>query len=412
MGVMLRVFYICGKLGLNCCKAIIGTEFEFSVDVLQRMGGMYRKIMRAVSTSHSHVDSDVFDQCISSENKDLMDVEILQYCSEFGIDTSTLEWLAPGSIGGVYKAIHPNGEEIAIKIRYPGIGDVIEKHIKTIEYVGRISRMVTGRYVDVNVLACRPAKEVLREMDYTLEYEASKKIRSEALLGECAVSVPNVYGNMCTENVIMMELVPNSTELKKHIASSTNQQLTVLCTDMLHFIFTLSIKGLILPDPHWGNFLVNREENTIHAVDFGNVLQLPGNNNLGVLITIYLICISEDYCDWEKIFTENVSLVLGSPNCSDSDKKTCYRLHSGMWYQFMRKGAMDYDKNCLVEINDLMELSVVYTTGGQAIVRSLLILFTSFCHCQVEINVLELWDLVWFNNYHVDFTKHISEATS
>ena len=177
---------------------------------------------------------------------------------------------ASASIGQVHKA-KLNGQEIALKIQYPGIRESIESDLKIIRRVGESFVKVSGKEVSLKGLF-EELKDVLeKETDYLNEAN-NMRLYSEKLQEDLNYIVPRPFEEYCTSNVLTMtwtEGIPiRDWVLEKH-SQETKDQMAHLVLDL--FCKEFSEWGFVQTDPNFANFKVN-SENKLICLDFGATL--------------------------------------------------------------------------------------------------------------------------------------------
>ena len=163
--------------------------------------------------------------------------------------------LGAASIGQVHRAVLLSGEEVAVKIQYPGIRDSLDSDLSNIEkflFLGRA------------LLPKERAKEFIAELKIAFEQEAD-------YLGEALklqefnkhfedwpmVRVPKPYLEMCTPNLLVMEFIKG-----KPLTQAANSQLDqtqrneIMKTFIKAFVHMFHEIHRLHADPHPGNFFI------------------------------------------------------------------------------------------------------------------------------------------------------------
>ncbi len=179
--------------------------------------------------------------------------------------------LAAASIGQVHRGrIKSTGEEVVLKIQYPGIRKAIDldmKLIKTFLSMGKI----LPKKMNLDPIYGEIRKVLLEEMDY--EHEAKKHAEYITLMANVpGCSVPKLYPEYCSSEVIVSEYVKGQplSQVPELSQEERNALGATLFTLFLHEIF----RGhLIQTDSHAGNYLY--EDRKLTLVDFGACLAYP-----------------------------------------------------------------------------------------------------------------------------------------
>ncbi len=175
---------------------------------------------------------------------------------------------AAASLGQVHRAVSVEGQELAVKIQYPGIADTIQSDVSLL-------RRLLGPVVENDHL--QPAlREIAARLHEEVNYlqEADNLMFFAHNLVMDGVRTPRVLPDLTARTVMTTTMMPGKPldlwlkenpdqESKDHIA----QKLSDL---VLKGLYELHV---IHADPNPGNFIVN-DDLTIGLVDFGCVKRL------------------------------------------------------------------------------------------------------------------------------------------
>jgi predicted unusual protein kinase regulating ubiquinone biosynthesis (AarF/ABC1/UbiB family) len=179
------------------------------------------------------------------------------------------EAISGASLGQVYVAT-VQGEQVAVKVRRPGIEELVEADLRVIRW----SLPVLMRFVDparsfsLETLADEFAVVIREEMDYDRERKMLKEIRSN-FQGNDRLRIPAVVDSHSTRRVLTMEYVPGT-------KISDIDDLDALGLDRSQLAETLQriylqmivVDGIFHADPHPGNLAV-QDDGTLVFYDFG-----------------------------------------------------------------------------------------------------------------------------------------------
>ena len=181
---------------------------------------------------------------------------------------------AAASIGQVHSARLRSGEQVAVKIQYPGIARTIGEDLRNLNLF-----LLTGRLnKDWQHLKSQMDELTLRleaEPDY--EAEAATLMKARPLFREAdGITVPVVYPQFSTGRVLTMERL-EGVHLDKFLESNPSQELrNEFARKILRAWYRLYAAGrLFYADFHPGNFLFRRD-GTLGLIDFGFMLPLDG----------------------------------------------------------------------------------------------------------------------------------------
>jgi len=183
--------------------------------------------------------------------------------------------LASASLGQVYRAVLPDGQEVAVKVRRPGIEARVGADLGALGAIVavtvRFSRF--GRTFDLYTVLREFRQSIAEELDYLAESANTEKIR-DVLAQYPFVRVPHTYARWSSNRVLTMEFksgvkVTEIDALRAHgiEPSRVAEQLIQI---YLHMVMD---EGVYHADPHPGNIWVDWEGNLI-LFDYGMVGEL------------------------------------------------------------------------------------------------------------------------------------------
>ncbi|HLT57746.1 MAG: AarF/UbiB family protein [Limnochordales bacterium] len=184
------------------------------------------------------------------------------------------EPLAAASIGQVHRATLPDGTGVAVKVRRPGVEEVVETDLEILQDLARLieerwrpERISPVAFVD------EVARVLRREMDYRLEAGNIQRFR-RAWAGDPRVRIPRVYWDLTTSRVLVMEYlsgvkVDDRAGLER--LGVDPRQIARLGAEI--FLQQVLIDGVFHGDPHPGNLLV-LDDGSLGMLDFGIVGRL------------------------------------------------------------------------------------------------------------------------------------------
>jgi hypothetical protein len=179
---------------------------------------------------------------------------------------------AAASLGQVHRAQLKSGEDVAVKIQYPGIARTIRQDFRNLFFFllpARFSRDWENLKAQFEDLRLR----LERETDY--EQEASMQERVRRLFrDDDGVVVPRVYGEHSTSRVLTMDYLAGQT-LDEFVARNPSQEeRNELARKILRAWYRMMYAGrLFYADIHPGNFLL-LDDGRLGLIDFGFVLEL------------------------------------------------------------------------------------------------------------------------------------------
>ncbi len=174
--------------------------------------------------------------------------------------------IAAASIGQVHRAILPTGEDLAIKVQYPGVRESIDSDVKNVASLLKISGLVPTT-MDVKPIIEEGRIQLHQEADYVRE--ASYLCRFAELLSDDEdFQVPDFYEDFSTDKILAMSYIESrpieamidaSQEVRNHIVRT-------LMSLTLRELFTFK---LMQTDPNFANYKYNDVTGQIVLLDFG-----------------------------------------------------------------------------------------------------------------------------------------------
>jgi predicted unusual protein kinase regulating ubiquinone biosynthesis (AarF/ABC1/UbiB family) len=196
------------------------------------------------------------------------------------------EPVAAASIGQVHRARLHSGEEVAVKVQYPGVDQAVRADLKNLSAMTKLSVAIAPN-LDPKEVTAEVRDRVLEELDY--RREASNQAKFAALFDKHPyVVVPKVYEDYCRTRVITQEFINGKPFLS---ALDWTQEEKDRLAEVLFRFFYGSVNRFLLfsADPHPGNYLV-LEDGRVAFLDFGLVRALdPGTLRLLIELTEAMI---------------------------------------------------------------------------------------------------------------------------
>lgn len=200
--------------------------------------------------------------------------------SELGDDPENLfaafskRAFAAASLGQVHRAQLKNGDDVAIKIQYPGIGTAIESDFRNLAMLMLPARLssdwenVKDQFEDLR-------SRVTSESDYELEAANLQKARS-LFRDEDGIVIPRVYPEFSTKRILTMERLEGE-HLREFVARNPSQEeRDDVALKILKAWYRLMYAGRMLYiDFHPGNLMVLKD-GRVGVLDFGFVVSLDG----------------------------------------------------------------------------------------------------------------------------------------
>ena len=187
------------------------------------------------------------------------------------------EAIASASIGQVHKATLPSGEEVAVKVQYPGVDQAVRSDIRNVSAMTKLAVAIAPN-LDPKEIANEIKERVLEELDYRREAENQAQF-AELFEGHPFIVVPKVYKDYCRTRVITQEFVKGKPFMT---ALEWDQERKDQLGEILFRFFYGSLNRfrIFSADPHPGNYLL-LPRGKVAFLDFGLVRAIdPGTLKL------------------------------------------------------------------------------------------------------------------------------------
>ena len=172
---------------------------------------------------------------------------------------------AAASIGQVHRATTVDGDDVAVKIQYPGVAEAVETDLRNATLLlPLVKRLAPG--LDAKALAAEMRERIGEELDYELEAQNQRRIE-RLLRGHPFVRVPRVHTSLSTRRVLVSEYVEG--ERFEAVRRADEAQRDRYGEIVFRLYFGLLYRDRIaLGDPHPGNYLLC-PDGRVCFLDFG-----------------------------------------------------------------------------------------------------------------------------------------------
>jgi predicted unusual protein kinase regulating ubiquinone biosynthesis (AarF/ABC1/UbiB family) len=172
---------------------------------------------------------------------------------------------AAASIGQVHRATTVGGDEVVVKVQYPGVAEAVETDLRNaMLLVPLVKRLAPG--LDAKALAVEMRERIGEELDYELEAQHQRRIQ-RLMRGHPFISVPRVYTDLSTRRVLVSEYIDGTRF--EDVRRAGEEERDRYGEIVFRFFFGLLYRDRIaLGDPHPGNYLL-RADGRVGFLDFG-----------------------------------------------------------------------------------------------------------------------------------------------
>ncbi|MGO9820559.1 MAG: ABC1 kinase family protein [Solirubrobacteraceae bacterium] len=172
---------------------------------------------------------------------------------------------AAASIGQVHRATTVAGDDVVVKVQYPGVAEAVETDLRNaMLLLPLVKRLAPG--LDARAMAVEMRERIGEELDYELEAQNQRRIE-RMMRGHPFISVPHVYTDLSTRRVLVSEYIEG--ERFEAVRRAAEAQRDRYGEIVFRFFFGLLYRDQIaLGDPHPGNYLL-RPDGRVCFLDFG-----------------------------------------------------------------------------------------------------------------------------------------------
>jgi ubiquinone biosynthesis protein len=203
--------------------------------------------------------------------------------------------VAAGSIAQTHRATLKNGQQVALKIRRPGIEPVVESDIALIKSLAELAALTDfGKDYDIVALADEFTTALRAELDFTTEASYTEQLRrglSESRWFDIKkLVIPKVYWELTAPGLLVLEWLEGVPLL---LSSPSQSERRAIATLLFRAFFQqIYINGFFHADPHPGNIFYLKD-GRIALLDFGLVGRLDPRTQ-GLLTEMLLAVVELD----------------------------------------------------------------------------------------------------------------------
>ncbi len=342
-------------------------------DTIEKLGPTYIKIGQIMSTRvdilpteycdelgklRSNVLPLSFEKVIDILNDNFNDIySIFSYIEEVPLGSA--------SIAQVHRARLITGEDVVVKIKRPGIDEVIKTDLKLLKRAVNILHLnKIFKIMDLNDVIEQLSVVTYEELDFNTEVNHLIEFKNNNISCDY-IDCPNVYRTYCTDNVIVMEYISgikiNNIERLKYHKYDLKMLSDILCNNYIKQALT---DGFFHADPHPDNIIVSNDN--IVFIDLGMMGRLTEKNRQLLKECIKAI-IFEDYKEVSRILVamsfeldevnylkleNDVSTILKNYSTSNLENLNTLNFISEM-FNMLRNNSLMLDKDITMLIRGL-----------------------------------------------------------
>ncbi|MBT0025051.1 AarF/ABC1/UbiB kinase family protein [Vibrio alginolyticus] len=174
--------------------------------------------------------------------------------------------IASASIGQVHQAYSDAGDNLAVKVQYPGIRKSIDSDVDNVGTLLKVVGLIPES-VDYQGLLEEAKKQLHDEADYAREAQFAIRYH-DALKEHPHFVVPKIHTESCSDSVLAMEFIDGSPiEQIEHYDQSTRD---FVMHSLLELLFRELFEfKMVQTDPNFANYLYIENTRQIGLLDFG-----------------------------------------------------------------------------------------------------------------------------------------------
>ena len=185
---------------------------------------------------------------------------------------------AAASLGQVHRAALKSGEDVVVKVQYPGVDETVQQDLRNIkallQVLTRVGRDVMRQDIDHGEVYQELEERLHEELDYVNEAK-NIALFQRMFRDDPDVLIPAVYPDLSSRRVLTMsrlEGYPFADILKPGVDQATKDWVAVKYFQVMwRQVFEF---GTLHTDPHPGNYLVTFHPK-LNILDFGSIRIFP-----------------------------------------------------------------------------------------------------------------------------------------
>jgi predicted unusual protein kinase regulating ubiquinone biosynthesis (AarF/ABC1/UbiB family) len=202
------------------------------------------------------------------------------------------EAAAAASLGQVHRATLPDGTDVACKLQYPDMPNIIESDLRQLKMAMAVYRRMDNAIIQDDIYV-ELAERLREELDYTRE-AAQMRLYRTMLDGVPDIYVPEPVASFTTKRLLTMKWL-NGVGFKSWLETNPSQEArNRLATALFRAWYIPFYRyGVIHGDPHLGNYQVD-PNGALNLLDYGSIRVFP-SKFVGGVLELYAAVRDDDF---------------------------------------------------------------------------------------------------------------------
>jgi predicted unusual protein kinase regulating ubiquinone biosynthesis (AarF/ABC1/UbiB family) len=189
--------------------------------------------------------------------------------------------LASASLAQVHAARLLDGREVAVKVQYPDIEDIVRTDLRNMERACRIYEWADPQPLELLPLLRELTQHIGYELDFRREARCADRVRG-IFADNPRIVVPRIHHELSTDRVLVMERVSGMKITDKAALEAAGLDPAHVVQDLMTaYVRMILAAGFFQADPHPGNLMVTPEGKLV-LLDFGLSKELREGYGLGL----------------------------------------------------------------------------------------------------------------------------------
>ncbi len=266
---------VAGQWILECALAMRGVMIKMCQGVATRADTFPPELVEKLKQCHDAVPPKPFDVVKAAVEREL-GKPLGALFSEFAERP-----IASASLAQVHAARLLSGEEVAVKVQYPDIDDIVQTDLRNMERACRVYERFDPQPLELLPLLQELTAHTRMELDMRREAASCDRVRA-LFADDPRVWIPRIHHELSTGRVLVMERVSGLKITDKAGLEAAGLDPAGVVQDLMRvYVRMILAAGFFQADPHPGNLMVTPDGKLI-VLDFGLSKELPEGYGLGL----------------------------------------------------------------------------------------------------------------------------------